>query len=70
MSLAFSSSDTVYCDLERTFETNLPNVVDIVQGFAYSHPIVDVGKLTQLALSASVRFLRTGPDLIDELEEP
>ncbi len=55
--------------VERTFETNLPAVVGIVQSFAYPHPIVDVGKLTQFALSASVRFLRTGPDLIQELEE-
>ncbi len=55
--------------VERTFETNLSNVVAIVQSFAYPHPIVDVGKLTQFALSASVRFLRTGPDLIHELDE-
>ena len=55
--------------VERTFEANLANVVAIVQSFAYPHPIVDVGKLTQFALSASVRFLRTGPDPIHELDE-
>lgn len=55
--------------VERTFEVNLANVVAIVQSFADPHPIVDVGKLTQFALSASVRFLRTGPDLIHELDE-
>ncbi len=55
--------------VERTFETSLPDVIGIVQSFAYPHPIVDVGKLTQFALAASVRFLRTGPELIHELDE-
>jgi hypothetical protein len=55
--------------VERTFEASLPDVIGIVQSFAYRRPIVDVGKLTQFALAASVRFLRTGPELIHELDE-
>jgi ribonucleoside-diphosphate reductase beta chain len=44
--------------VHRVFENALPLVIEVVHGFDYPQPIVDLNRLTQYALDSSAQFLR------------